>query len=104
MEKPRTRSKSPEGNWRTRAAKRKKQRQRRIERDAAEFEKHLAKYRQIVADSPCIPEAEKKGLAKLSDSGFGMWLAKQHQKEKSRKPTRRDPYDNRFWLPGNDPL
>jgi hypothetical protein len=70
----------------------------------AEFERHLAKYRQEVAESPHIPEAEKKRLADLPDSEFKMWLAEQNQKHKLQKPTRHDPYDDRFWLPGNDSL
>jgi len=102
--KPRAKSKSSKGNWRVRAAKLKQQRQRRIDRDAAKFEKYLAKYRQKVADSPYIQKADKKRIPQLSDSEFRMWLAEQNQKQKLRKATRRDAFDNRFRLPGNDPL
>src|SRR5581483_10038721 len=93
------RAKSKKASWRVQADKRKEQRQRRITRDAADFEKHLARYRQKVADSSYIPKADKKRLSQLSDSGFKMWLAEHHQKQRLRKATRRDPYDLRFWLP-----
>lgn len=91
-------------DWQVRAARRDEQRRRRIERDAAAFETHLARYRQKVAESPHIPTAEKRRLSSLSDSEFKMYLAEQHQQQKLRKPTRHDPYDDRFWLPGNDLL
>jgi len=68
-----------------------------------EFEEHLAKYRQKIADSPHIPEAEKKSLAELPDSEFKMWLADQHQKQKLQKPTRHDPYDDGFLAPWQRP-
>jgi hypothetical protein len=89
-------------DWRARSARRQGWRWRRILRDAAEFERHLAHCRQTIAESPDIPAAEKRRLSQLSDSEFKMWLAEQHQQQKLRKPTRHDPYDERVWLPGND--
>jgi hypothetical protein len=106
MTKPRVTKKTsrsePFEDWRVRARRREEQRKRRIKRDADAFETHLARYRQLIVESPHIPPAEKRRLSSLSDSEFKMYLAEQHQQQKLRKPTRQDPYDERVWLPGND--
>jgi hypothetical protein len=91
-------------DWRVRAARREAQRQRRIERDAAAFERHIARYRQRITDSPHIPGPEKRRLSQMSDSELAMHLAERHQRDKLEKPTRRDPHQNKPWLPGYDSL
>jgi hypothetical protein len=88
--------------WQIRSAYMQAYRERRLKRDSDEFKRLVIRWRQEIVHSPDIPHAEKRRLSQLSDSEFAMYLADQHQQQKLKTPTRRDPHDNKPWLPGYD--
>jgi len=104
VQKKRKKKRADVEAWRIRSARRQAQYGRRIKRDADQFKRLISRWRQEIVDSPEIPKAEKCRLSQLSDSEFAIYLAEQHQKEKLKKPTRRDPHENKPWLPGYNSL
>jgi hypothetical protein len=88
--------------WQIRSAYMQAYRKRRLKRDSDEFKRLIARWRYEIIHSTQIPPAQKRRLAQLSDSELAIHLAEKHERDKLKKPTRRDPHQNKPWLPGYD--